>query len=64
MKVTVNHELCRGHGLCYFESDQLFELRDLDGKSVVLHDPVPEELNQKARDAVELCPERAISVIE
>ncbi len=64
MKVTIDHDLCRGHGLCYFQSKQLFDLRDLDGKSVVLHDPVPEELTQKARDAVELCPERAISVTE
>lgn len=53
-------ELCQGHGLCYFESDELFDLRDDDGKAVILQDPVPDHLTEVATRAVRACPERAL----
>lgn len=66
MKATlhVDLNLCQGHGLCYFESDELFDLRDEDGKAVLLMDEVPERLLEKARAAVRVCPERAIRLVE
>lgn len=64
MKIDVDLELCQGHGLCYFESDELFDLRDSDGKAVVLVGDVPQRLQEAARAAAQVCPERAIKVIE
>lgn len=62
--IQVDLELCQGHGLCYFESADLFDLRDEDGKAVVLMDTVPDRLLAKAEAAVRVCPERAIRLLE
>jgi ferredoxin len=64
MRIEVDLGLCEGHGLCYFESSELFDLRDEDGKAVVLVDEVPVGLEQAARNSVQVCPERAIRVVE
>ena len=42
--VTVDRDICQGHGLCYFTVARLFALSDEDGKASVLLDPVPAEL--------------------
>lgn len=64
VRLTVDFDVCAGHGLCYFESSQLFDLRDSDGKAVVLVDEVPDHLVAVARTCVDGCPERAITVEE
>lgn len=64
ISVDVDHEACQGHGLCFFESSELFRLRDLDGRSEVQLDPVPDHLVDAARRTVDGCPERAISMTE
>ena len=60
MRVTVDADRCRGHGVCWSLCPQVFELID-DGYSVVLVDEVPVEFEDAARAAVLQCPERAIS---
>jgi ferredoxin len=60
MRVTVDTDRCRGHGVCWSLCPQVFELTD-DGYSVVLVDEVPVELEDAARAAVLQCPEHAIS---
>ncbi len=64
MHLHLDEEMCAGHGLCYFESDELFDLRDSDGKAVILLDPVPDRLIGAARQSVELCPERALRLVD
>ncbi|MGH3600998.1 MAG: ferredoxin [Pseudonocardiaceae bacterium] len=61
MRVIVNQDRCEGHGLCYIESSELFDL--CDGKAVVLVDEVPDRLSEVARRAALVCPERAIEVV-
>jgi ferredoxin len=61
MKVTVDSEVCTGHGRCYVLGPDVFAADDY-GHCVVLHEQVSDELAAQARTGAENCPERAISV--
>lgn len=61
MKVHVDEDGCRGHGVCCGLCPEVFELTD-DGYAVVRVSVVPVEFEDAARAAVAQCPERAISV--
>ena len=63
MKVTVNYDLCEGHGRCEAAAPEVFELRD-DERSYVLQEHPPESLRQKVERAVRLCPRQAITLTE
>ena len=60
MKVEVDADLCRGHGVCWGLCPQVFDLTD-DGYAVVLVAEVPPELEDKVLEAERHCPEHAIS---
>lgn len=60
MRVEVDADRCRGHGVCWGLCPEVFELTD-DGYAVVLVDEVPAEHEAVVLDAVRQCPERAIS---
>ncbi|MFD0689820.1 ferredoxin [Actinomadura fibrosa] len=60
MKVTVDEDRCRGHGVCWALCPEVFDLND-DGYSEVLTPEVPAGFEETARAAVAQCPERAIS---
>ena len=62
MKVRVDSQLCQGHTLCAMTAPELFDLREEDGHSYVLTEDVPAGQEQRARDAVRSCPERAIEL--
>jgi ferredoxin len=64
MHVKVDLEACQGHGLCYFAAEALYEIRDSDGRAIVLLDPVPDDMHEAARKSADVCPERAITIIE
>jgi ferredoxin len=59
MKVAVDEDTCRGHGMCLTFCPEVFEMTD-DGWAVAHADEVPAELEGAVREAVENCPERAI----
>lgn len=61
MKVRVDTERCQGHTLCAMIAPQVFELGEIDGHSSVTSEEVPPELAAKVTEAVNSCPERAIS---
>jgi ferredoxin len=61
MKVEVDDDRCRGHGVCWSICPEVFELTD-DGYAVALLPDVPPEHEDGVRDAYESCPERAITV--
>ena len=64
MKVSVDKELCVGHGRCYDVATELFE-DDEEGYAVVRGDgSVPQGQADAARLAVRLCPERAVTITE
>jgi len=64
MKVHVDQTKCQGHGRCYALAPELFDADDI-GNGVELGDgTVPPELEDKARLAVDNCPEQAIVLEE
>lgn len=63
MKVKVDQDLCIGDGSCVEVCPEVFELRD-DGLAYVLQENPPEELHDKVKEAVEVCPVEAIIIEE
>lgn len=63
MKVAVDQDQCKGHGICWGNCPEVFDLVD-DGYAVVLVGEVPPEFEARVRAAVVQCPERAISITE
>ncbi|GAB2960818.1 ferredoxin [Streptomyces pseudoechinosporeus] len=61
MKVTVDDDRCRGHGVCCSLCPEVFDLSD-DGYAVAQTPDVPEEFENAVRSAAGMCPERAITV--
>jgi ferredoxin len=60
MKASVDDQRCRGHGVCVTICPEVFTLTD-DGYSVVENPEVPSEFEKAVQEAVECCPEQAIS---
>ncbi|HUW19162.1 MAG TPA: ferredoxin [Sedimentisphaerales bacterium] len=63
MKVHVDPGLCSGSGACVDTCPQLFELNQ-EGVSTAKTENVPEDLQQKCKEAAENCPTQAISIEE
>ncbi len=64
MKVHVDSSMCQGHNRCIVLAKELFDV-DEEGYAHELNDGVvPPELEEKARLAVDNCPEVAISIEE
>jgi ferredoxin len=61
IKVTVDTEMCTGHGRCYVLGPDVFTADDY-GHCVVLHDEVGDDLAVQARAGADNCPERAITL--
>ena len=60
MKVRVDEDRCRGHGMCTTLCPEVFVIND-DGYAEVVVPEVPPEFEASAREAIECCPEQAIS---
>ena len=61
MKVAVDDDSCRGHGVCWSICPEVFDLSD-DGYAVVQTPEVPAEFEESVRTAADQCPEHAITV--
>jgi len=61
MKVTVDKDLCAGHGQCWAASPDLFPLND-DGYVDIETIEVPSEKEDEAVRGVNACPERALTI--
>jgi ferredoxin len=61
MQLLVDDERCRGHGMCLTLCPDVFVMND-DGYAEVELSEVPAGSAAAVREAVENCPERAISV--
>lgn len=62
MRVSVDLNVCQGHGVCHMSAPDVFALDEEDGHSIVQLDPVPAQLEDQAQLAADSCPERAITV--
>ncbi|MCV7204393.1 ferredoxin [Mycolicibacterium peregrinum] len=61
MKVVVDDDLCRGHGVCAALCPQVFTLTD-GGYAEAIATDIPPELEGAVAEAVVGCPERAIRI--
>ena len=64
MKVRVETDKCQGHNRCFVVAPELFELDDYGYAHELNDGEVPPGLEEKARLAVQNCPERAIIIVE
>jgi ferredoxin len=63
MNVTVDDDLCRGHGVCAAVCPSVFVITD-GGYAETTRTDVPKELRPAVREAVDGCPEHAIHIDE
>lgn len=63
MKAEVDRDACISCGLCESVCPDVFKLDD-ESISIVIVDPVPEELHDCAKEAEEGCPTDAIHCTE
>jgi ferredoxin len=61
MKVIFDETKCKLHAQCRGAAPELFDFSP-DGKLVVLNANPPEELREALQDAIDACPEQAISM--
>jgi ferredoxin len=61
MKVTVDPDLCVGHGRCYALAPDVFAPDDFGHCEIVVESPEG-ALADQARIGAENCPERAINI--
>jgi len=61
VRVSVDEDRCQGHARCWAICPEVFDLDD-EGHAVVAQPDVPAELEARAREAADNCPERAITV--
>lgn len=62
MKVTVDADLCTGHGRCYALAPEVFAPDDFGHCEVLAVELTTDEAIAQARLGAENCPERAITV--
>jgi ferredoxin len=63
MKVKADREVCIQAGNCVMVADSLFD-QDDDGFVMVLVDEVPGDEEDRAREAVKMCPSQALKIVE
>ena len=64
MKVWVDQNRCQGHTLCSMIAPDSFELSDIDGTASPVNEVVAAGQEDAVREAVQSCPEQAISIEE
>jgi ferredoxin len=62
MHVTVDYELCAGHGQCLMAAPEVFDLPDGVEQVVVLDADPPESLRGEVVRAAAMCPAQALHV--
>ena len=63
MRVTVDPDICQGHGLCIYSVPDVFVMNELE-HAVVQIEVVPQDLEDAVYMASVLCPEEAIVIHE
>jgi ferredoxin len=64
LRVYVDWDLCRGHALCEAACPEIFHVEEEDCLAHVLIEHPGEELRSKVQEAVDRCPEEAISILD
>ena len=64
MRIKVDPDLCEGHNRCFALAPGLFEVDDYGLSQALNEGVVPPGMEERARLAIDNCPEFAISVVE
>jgi ferredoxin len=64
MYVSANKDRCCGAGHCVLIVPQVFDQNEHDGTVILLQDHPPADLHQLVWEAAEVCPTKAIEIIE
>ncbi|MFP6749250.1 MAG: ferredoxin [Alphaproteobacteria bacterium] len=64
MRVRVNADKCEGHNRCCALAPELFDVDDYGAATALNDGKVPAELEEKAKLAVQNCPEFAIEYVD
>lgn len=64
MRVTADARKCLGTGNCALSAPEVFDQDDHDGTVVLLDSQPPDKLHSAVRQAVQLCPSRALQLVE
>ena len=64
MRVTVDLSRCQGYANCVSTAPEIFDLDDDSGQAVVLTPEVGTDQLDAARQAVDMCPAQAISLVD
>ncbi|MFC3997643.1 ferredoxin [Nocardiopsis sediminis] len=63
IRILADRDACISAGMCVLTAPEVFDQDDADGRVVVTAPaPATEELQRAAREAVGLCPARALSL--
>ncbi len=62
MRVTIDRDKCIGSGNCVLSQPEIFDQGDDDGIVLLLSDTPSPEQEEAVREAVSLCPSRAITL--
>jgi ferredoxin len=60
MKVKIDKEMCSGDEICVDICPEVFEMQD--DVAVAKMELIPEELQEKCREAADECPSEAITI--
>jgi ferredoxin len=59
--LIIDRATCAGHGLCYGAAPEILDC-DEQGDPVLIADPIPKDLADRAKHVVNICPERALTL--
>ena len=63
MRITVDRDLCQGHGVCESEAPDVFGVGK-DHQVVILEAAPPESRRPAVEAAVRFCPTHALSIVD
>ena len=64
MKVKIDLDKCHMSGECYYNHPELFKMGDAGNPVVLVTDIADETTIGRAREAIEVCPAMAITLID
>ena len=62
-RVELDEDLCQGHAMCELEAPDVFKVPKRGVVEIVDPEP-PDEMRDDVERAIEMCPTRALSIVE
>lgn len=62
MKISVDYDLCEGHGECVVAAPEVFDMDEAGEKVVLLQESPPEDQREQVVEAVKICPIAALQL--